>query len=502
MGMRLKPNNFDSLTEKEKEEYILSQSLPGGVKTVRGLTWDEVKDKSLYEPEPQQQLLPFSPAIQVVPTPLMVNPEVEANLYAEAGITPSAPIQPFPEPQQDLSFGGADLRLTDEEQAALDSVLGGGAKKSDASTKPEKEVSMKGAPSSDFSDPFPDVKYANDFPGKIRDRNKQLTDDILKNTQGERSALDDLKAKISEFENRKEIPQIDFTAMSGLVDTLTGSNTSKYIKAPKREDKLKSLIDMKDVVAKKEAQLAERKVRVFENMAEFDNQAELEKYRRDQEVLLEKMRQKHRLDLEGYKAKLEGDGSKGSVQNAMSKLNSPQQRDVMLASQALEAVIDMEENIGESKSSVKAFSEEMYKSDIPIIGGIGNTANSFIGDTNFTTARMRYRDNLSRLQTGAVVNKDEDKSFLALAPTSKDSDEMKRQKLQNLKAFLASRIANLGIPVSDLVNDIRVRKNKDLLGKDLSLPSSAPVVSKSEDQIKDRLEQIRKRKQELMNGSK
>jgi hypothetical protein len=68
-----------------------------------------------------------------------------------------------------------------------------------------------------------------------------------------------------------------------------------------------------------------------------------------------------------------------------------------------------------------------------------------IGMSKYAEATNRFKEGIGRLQSGGAINSDEGKSFIALLPTAKDSDEIAEQKLTELGGLLKMRLQGMGL---------------------------------------------------------
>lgn len=66
-----------------------------------------------------------------------------------------------------------------------------------------------------------------------------------------------------------------------------------------------------------------------------------------------------------------------------------------------------------------------------------------IGDNQFSEANRRFAESIGRLQSGGAITDDEGKRFLALMPTWKDSSEIRKIKIANMKGELERRLEGI-----------------------------------------------------------
>lgn len=75
----------------------------------------------------------------------------------------------------------------------------------------------------------------------------------------------------------------------------------------------------------------------------------------------------------------------------------------------------------------------------------GENTFSLFGDNNFTKAEKNFTEGLGRLQSQGAITDDEVAKFESMAPNWRDSPEIQKSKLLDLKTELESRFATLGI---------------------------------------------------------
>lgn len=81
---------------------------------------------------------------------------------------------------------------------------------------------------------------------------------------------------------------------------------------------------------------------------------------------------------------------------------------------------------------------------------MGQNTFSVWGDNDFTQQRSLFEEALGRMQSGGAISKEEEARFKNMAPTFRDSPEMKAKKLANLQAEMTSRIHTLGFQPDEL----------------------------------------------------
>jgi len=68
---------------------------------------------------------------------------------------------------------------------------------------------------------------------------------------------------------------------------------------------------------------------------------------------------------------------------------------------------------------------------------------SLVGDNEYTLNLRNFSEAMGRMQSGGAINKDEEVRFLAMAPTSLDSDEIVKSKMAVLNEELSRRFENI-----------------------------------------------------------
>lgn len=82
--------------------------------------------------------------------------------------------------------------------------------------------------------------------------------------------------------------------------------------------------------------------------------------------------------------------------------------------------------------------------------GAGQNTFSLWGDNDFTQQRSLFEEALGRMQSGGAISKEEERRFKEMAPTFKDSPEMRQKKLVNLQQEMVSRIGTLGFKPDEI----------------------------------------------------
>lgn len=65
------------------------------------------------------------------------------------------------------------------------------------------------------------------------------------------------------------------------------------------------------------------------------------------------------------------------------------------------------------------------------------------GDNEFSESATRFSEAIGRMQSGGAITKDEEGRFLRLIPKFNDSDEIRKQKIANMRQILEGRFKNL-----------------------------------------------------------
>lgn len=81
---------------------------------------------------------------------------------------------------------------------------------------------------------------------------------------------------------------------------------------------------------------------------------------------------------------------------------------------------------------------------------MGQNTFSVWGDNDFTQQRALFEEALGRMQSGGAISKEEEARFKNMAPTFRDTPEMKQKKLANIQSEMLSRIQTLGFKPEEL----------------------------------------------------
>lgn len=87
----------------------------------------------------------------------------------------------------------------------------------------------------------------------------------------------------------------------------------------------------------------------------------------------------------------------------------------------------------------------------------GESTYKILGDNPFTFSKTRFAEALGRMQSGGAINKEEEKRFMDLAPTTFDSPEMRARKLTELKREMESRLGTFGFKPDEVPDFIDKR---------------------------------------------
>lgn len=141
----------------------------------------------------------------------------------------------------------------------------------------------------------------------------------------------------------------------------------------------------------------------------------------------------------------------------------------------------------------------------------GENTFSLVGDNPYTQANTQFSEAIGRMQSGGAINDEEAKRFLQMAPTFKDSEEMKAYKLNKIEEMLNNRAKTFGIKPEDLesmgyVKQPTAYKKKGLLeqvgglfgfgkkssdpGKQVDLGTSKAVAAPSDQTINTNIKTV------------
>jgi len=106
----------------------------------------------------------------------------------------------------------------------------------------------------------------------------------------------------------------------------------------------------------------------------------------------------------------------------------------------------------------------VLKSIDDMSGALGKGSNTFsiIGDNPYTEAERRAAEAFGRMQSGGAINKDEEERFLKMLPRATDSAQMQKQKLENQKNEMISRLKTLGFTPEEAGYKPQIAKPKTI----------------------------------------
>jgi hypothetical protein len=113
----------------------------------------------------------------------------------------------------------------------------------------------------------------------------------------------------------------------------------------------------------------------------------------------------------------------------------------------------------------------------------GQSTISMVGDNDFTLHEKLYNEALSRMQSGGAITEEETKRFQKMAPTTFDSDEIRRKKIEELKTLFNSRLEMFGLSKRDfpqLTTPTKLAGEGTIAKSFGTLTSGYPKVSKEE----------------------
>ena len=86
--------------------------------------------------------------------------------------------------------------------------------------------------------------------------------------------------------------------------------------------------------------------------------------------------------------------------------------------------------------------ENAYKS--------GDNTFSIVGDNNFTKSRTQWEEAIGRMQSGGAISEKEGDRFRSLIPNVKDSADVQRSKLIEMRNLMEQRLTTLGFKMENL----------------------------------------------------
>lgn len=81
----------------------------------------------------------------------------------------------------------------------------------------------------------------------------------------------------------------------------------------------------------------------------------------------------------------------------------------------------------------------------------GKSKTSYFGDNEYTYAANRFVEGIGRMQSGGAIGAEEAENFKKLIPGRFDSDELSKQKIQDMKAELEARLKSINYDPKEIL---------------------------------------------------
>ena len=99
------------------------------------------------------------------------------------------------------------------------------------------------------------------------------------------------------------------------------------------------------------------------------------------------------------------------------------------------------DSIREARAAMRDMADALSK---------GTSPYSLVGDNPYTLAQRKWAEELGRMQSGGVINKEENVVFKGFAPGGLDDDKIKQKKIADADAMLRARMVSLGFKPEDI----------------------------------------------------